>query len=120
MTLVFPLLHEPIQFEENRIQELIIENPPALRHCLEGLQSQIDGKAGEFVFAVHHVPQDLSRSAALLTDLFRPEVESRRLAGKIQQAALTAAEDPVQPPDSHHQPIKALPTCGAGIGHHLL
>lgn len=93
MTLFFPLLDEPLRFEENRIQVLIIENPVALRRCLDDLRAQMEGQSGDFVLALRYVPQELSRCAVLLTDPLRPEAETRKLAVRIQQEAARAAED---------------------------
>ncbi len=93
MTLMFPLLDKPIQFEENRIQELIIENPIALRQFVEELKTQIDGQTGEIVLAVNYAPRELSSDAALLIDPFNLEMETKKIVGKLQQAVLLAAEE---------------------------
>lgn len=93
MTIYHPLLNRPIRFEENRIQVLVIENGVALRRCLEDLHSQMAGCSGEFILAENYQPIELRRYAALATDPLHPDLDSRRLSGKILQTVEKLAED---------------------------
>ena len=90
MTLTFPLLDAPIRFEENHVQELIIENPVALRQFMEELRDQVDGMPGDIVLAVQYEPRELSGKVALMTDPFHIEAGTKKLINKIQQAVVQA------------------------------
>ena len=93
MMLYYPLLNEPLVFEENRINVLVIENPAALRTFISGLSSQINGMSGELILSVDFEPKELSKQALLLTDLFHPELETKKLLNKIQHDILTESEE---------------------------
>ena len=112
MTLIFPLLDEPITFDENRIQVLIIENPPALRRVIDELSAQSEGEPGEAVLAVDYVPCDFSKTAVLVTDPFHIDTASKRLLGKIQQAVVWAAEDHA---DTIHELLERINDLAASI-----
>lgn len=93
MTLVFPLLEQPICFRENRVNVLILEEPNTLRRAVEELTAQLGGEPGPFVLAQDHVPQELSRAAAMITDPFHIDLESKKLSNRITQMAVSAAEN---------------------------
>lgn len=93
MRLVFPLLPEPLCFEENRVNVLIIEDPYTLRKAIKDLSEQIDGLSGEYILSVGDIPQELSKLAVMLIDPLHPETESKRLAGKILKEAAETAQD---------------------------
>lgn len=93
MTLYFPLLDQPLVFRENAFQVLIIEDPVALRKFLEELSSQIAGCTGSIVVGEKNAPLEISHAVALVTDPFHPNMESRKLSGRILQLAARAAED---------------------------
>ena len=54
---------------------------------------QTAGHGGEFVLGIDHAPAELSRTASLVTDPFRLELDSRKMAGKILQSAARAFEE---------------------------
>ncbi len=93
MRLVFPLLPEPLLFEENRVNVLVIEDPYTLRNALADLTDQAAGLPGDFVLSVRDVPQELSKLAVVLIDPLHPETESRKTAGKFLKAAEDAAQE---------------------------
>ena len=92
MTLMIPLLEQPIVFAENRIQLLVVENQPALRQLLEALHAQTEGQAGDLILAERFEPQDFSRLAVLIMDPFCLDTGTKRFAAKLQQAVAEAAE----------------------------
>ena len=93
MTLYYPLLEQPLEFGENRVNVLIIEEPGELRRAVGELLEQTAGRTGEFVLGIDFAPAELSRQAVLVTDPFRLELDSRKMAGKILQSAVRAFED---------------------------
>ena len=64
--LAHPLLQSPIEFKENRVPVLIVENGQLFRRLI-GVQMTLNPRF--------------------------PELDGRRIATKIQQMAVTAAED---------------------------
>ena len=78
MMLAHPLLQSPIEFKENRVPVLIVENGQLFRRLIGDLLAQENGEPGEFA---------LSENAGLI------ELDGRRIVTKIQQMAVTAAED---------------------------
>lgn len=93
MRLAFPFLPEPLHFVENRVNVLFIEEPCTLRRTLRELSEQVEGLAGDIIFSVKDVPQDLSRFAAMLIDPLHPMTESKKLAGLILKAVLAASQE---------------------------
>ena len=93
MKLVFPLLPEPLCFEENRVNVLVIEEPFTLRKLLNELSDQIKGLAGNIVLSTDDIPRELCKLADLLIDPLHPEIESRKMAGRLLKAAVEIAQD---------------------------
>jgi CRISPR-associated protein Csn2 len=93
MMLVYPLLNEPITFEENTVNVLVLEHPQELRKAINNLQWQIDGGEGDFVLSENFQPMELSKYAALVTDPFNLALESKKMTGKINQMVSQAGED---------------------------
>ncbi len=93
MRLTFSLLLEPLLFEENRINVLIIENPPMLRKALKTLCEQASGLPCEFILSDNDVPQDLPKSVAILIDPLHPVTASTKLNGLFLKEASQIALD---------------------------
>lgn len=93
MTFYYPLLERPLIIQENMVNVLIIENPAALRRFLHELSEQVMGHAGSIVLGVHNSPAELSQYAVLVTDPLNLNLDSRKMAGKILQAVIQAAEN---------------------------
>lgn len=93
MKLVFPLLPEPLCFEENRVNVLIVEDPFTLRNMVKDLCEQAEGLAGDFVLSLRDTPQEMAKLTAVLVDPLHPETASKKLAGKILKTVSDAAQD---------------------------
>lgn len=93
MTLAYPLLQEPLVFEENRIQVLVVEAPLELRKMILSLQQQEAGQEGEFVLGEKWQPVEISKYATLVTDPFTLDFEAKKIATKLAQQALTVAKE---------------------------
>ena len=52
MKLVHLLLSRPIQFRENSIPVLVMENPVVFRRLVADLIHQSEGKGGEFILSI--------------------------------------------------------------------
>ena len=92
MTLMLPILPEPLVFKENRIQYLIIESPSALRETISDLIELTAGRPGNAILAENYDPIDFAGSAALITDPFRLEFASKKLLGRITAEVCAVAE----------------------------
>lgn len=93
MTLVHPLLPEPIAFTEDKIAVLVVEAPKELRKMIFALQQQEAGHAGEFVLAEKFMPVEFSKYAALVTDPYALDFAAKKIAAKLTQQALAAAKE---------------------------
>ena len=93
MRLAIPLLQDPLCFEENLVNVLIIEDPVTLRQTIQELSQQINGYPGDFILSNNDVPIELSRFAEILIDPVHPETESKKLAAKYLKCATDAAFD---------------------------
>ena len=92
MTLMSPLLEQPLVFSENRVQLLIVENQLALRQLLEMMYMQLEGQSGDLILAEHFEPQEFSKLAVLVVDPFSLDTGTKKFIGKLQQAVAAAAE----------------------------
>ncbi len=92
MTLMLPILPEPLVFAENQVQYLIIENPSALRETLMDLSGLSAGQTGDCILSEDFVPIGFGSNAALILDPFHLEFETKKLLGKIAAEAAAVAE----------------------------
>lgn len=79
MKLVHPSWNFQIQFIENSIAQLIIEEPEYLQKCIGGLSRQFENGEGEFVLSENNVPLNLSKKADLIINPFDIQVNNRRV-----------------------------------------
>lgn len=93
MTLAYPLLPEPIVFEENKISVLVVESPSELRKMILSLQQQATGYEGAFVLGENWLPVEISRYATLVTDPFTLDFEAKKIATRLAQQALAVAKE---------------------------
>ena len=93
MKLAYPLLNEPIVFEEEKINVLVIENPIELRNSVTELQLQIDGEDGQFVLSDCNQILPFATKAVFITDPLNLQVNSRKVSGKIDQLAYFVSND---------------------------
>lgn len=93
MTLAYPLLPEPIVFEENKISVLVVESPSELRKMILSLQQQAMGYEGAFVLGEKWLPVEISKYVTLVTDPFTLDFEAKKIATKLAQQALAVAKE---------------------------
>ncbi len=114
MTLAYPLLQEPLVFEENRIQVLVVESPSELRKMILSLQQQEAGREGEFVLGEKFLPLEFSKYATLITDPFALDFAAKKIATKLNQQAMERAGDMYA--EQFRQILAELNELAAGIG----
>lgn len=88
-----PMLPEPIEFKENQINVLVVENAAALREMLLCLAAQCAGEEGDFVLSEGIQLLELSKNAVFVRDLFSLDFLSKRVTAKLDQEAIEAGTD---------------------------
>lgn len=89
MTLAHPEFSRCIEFAENTVNVLVVENQPLLRRVVTGLLSQVTcGDGGEFVLSDEHSIIELGKTAEFITDLFCINMAERRFQTRINQEAV--------------------------------
>ena len=68
MKLAHTMFQKMIEFCENKVNVLIIEEHSLLRRVLTMLEEQIQGQAGEFVLSKNNEIIDIRKSAELIAD----------------------------------------------------
>lgn len=93
MTFYYPLLDRPLNFDENRVNVIIIENRAELRRFILSLLDQIEGQPGELVLGHNGDMLEMSKNAILVTDPFSLDFDSRKLLTKITQDVCAAGNE---------------------------
>lgn len=91
MKLAYPVLNKSIDFSENNVNVLIIENAHELRRLISCVKSQIEGCDGELVLSETGTILELCKAAVLVTDPFSLDFSSRKVLAKINQEACNTA-----------------------------
>lgn len=93
MMLTHPLLQSPIKFQENTVPILVVENGQLFRQLIADLFSQENGEPGEFALSENTDLIEIGKTVQITLNPLFPELDGRRILTKIQQMAVTAAED---------------------------
>lgn len=93
MILAHPLFNKIIEFKENVINTLIIENAIAFRSMVNQLLSQSVGEGGEFVLSQNNELLEFSKKVEVVTDHFCLDFSSRRFASKVNAEAYRVGTD---------------------------
>lgn len=83
MKFVFPQLSAPIEFSENVLNGLIIENQGLFLSLIEDIHRQMNGYEGDSVLSLQNSPIELSKNAELITSFVPFELNRKSLIGKI-------------------------------------
>lgn len=83
MTLSHSVFSLPIQFTENQLQTLVIENKPFYQQCVQELLAQLDGEEGEFSLYEGDKKLNFAKSVDLVTDIFQFEVNQTKYLTKL-------------------------------------
>lgn len=88
ITLAHTDLFRVLEFAENTVSVLVIENQILLRSVVSELLSQVSSGDGEFVLSDDHEIVELHKAAEIITDPFRLDMADRRFQSKINQEAV--------------------------------
>ncbi len=84
MKLMIPYFSEPIHFEENVLNTLVIENGKLFRDIVNDLRRQLNKEEGEIVFSVNNKLMDLDGNAEVISEFLDLDVNQKGLLNKIQ------------------------------------
>ena len=83
MRLVHPDWEYNIEFQENRLNTLVIESPIAMRNYVQELISQSQGEDGFFVLSEEDELLDISKKLTVIVDPFSMDFNQRKIISKI-------------------------------------
>lgn len=91
MILAHPFLSENIEFKDNSINTLIVENPTAFRNMISQLIDETNGYNGDFVLSEKFEPVKIEKYVEIVADIFSVNFSDRRFISKINKEALNAS-----------------------------
>lgn len=74
-----------LEFQENRIEELIIENPRIYRELAGALMNQCEGKEGKWILSDDDEILSLKKNVVLISDLFSIDVNQRKIVSRLHE-----------------------------------
>ena len=83
MKLAHIWLSEPIKFNENIVNVLVVESPHVYRSLINDLILQESGFAGDFVLSCKNETMEFYKKAAVISDVFRLDFDSRKIYSKL-------------------------------------
>lgn len=93
MIITYPLFDGVIEFEENKINVLIIENGTFFRKAVFDAVNQAKGEEGEFILSENFKIIDFSKNAEVIINFSELDFDSRKFAAKINKMAENASEE---------------------------
>lgn len=86
MRLYYPLLSEPMLFEENKINVLTLENNKEYFKLVKNLLNQIETDDGEFILSKNYDEILLSKNCFVITDLFSIKFNDKKILNLIYKS----------------------------------
>ncbi|MBQ3390545.1 MAG: type II-A CRISPR-associated protein Csn2 [Firmicutes bacterium] len=74
-----------MSFHENRIEELIIENPKAYRELVGDFMIQCDGDEGKWILSDDDSLVSLKKYALMITDAFSLDVNQKKMVSRLHE-----------------------------------
>lgn len=93
MKLMHPLFSNPIEFRENSISVLILENPLAFRKLTSELVRQSECGEGQFVLSQRDVPLDCASHLNVLLDYVHLGTVEKRVQTKAIHALIQSVQE---------------------------
>ena len=101
-------LSEPIEFAENEINTIVIENPVFFRRIACELIDQVNGKKGDFILSEDNGIIDIAKTVDVISDLFRLSFDSRAILSQVSQAVTIESQSLTEQTESIRAGIVAL------------
>ena len=92
MKLAHYMFREMINFTENKVYVLIIEQPYLLRKTIDQLEKQTQGESGEYVLSNDQRILEFHKKAELITDPFHIAFDQKKILTKLQKNACEESE----------------------------
>lgn len=83
MKIAHPDWEVPIEFKENILNTLVIENPALIRRYIEMMINQMQGITGDFVLSEQDNILDISKKLDVISDYFHLELNNRKILTKF-------------------------------------
>lgn len=83
MTLMFDALNEPLAFEENVINELIIESQDCLYDFCSELKESLNGAETNIVLSDDNEPISINKNAVFISDIFGFDINEKSVMTKL-------------------------------------
>ncbi len=83
MMITHSIFSEPLKFQENQINVLILESPTVFTGLIEELISQYNGQEGRFVLSEKFKPINIAKSMDIITDMISLDINSRKIITKL-------------------------------------
>ena len=93
MKLAHPDLTSPIEWVENRIPVLVVEEGAQFRAFATELLEQTEGLDGLFVLSDRTETWNLAKKVLVISDPLQPDFESRKIQTRLNQMAATAVRN---------------------------
>lgn len=93
MTLVHSILSRPIEFRENEIPVLTVEEPKTFRRMAGSLLAQSEGEEGPFALIDGNDLLDCGAALHVVSDFFHLQPASRKIQARFQTLLQTAARE---------------------------
>ncbi|NLD50850.1 MAG: type II-A CRISPR-associated protein Csn2 [Clostridiaceae bacterium] len=83
MKLVHPLFSKPIEFKENIINVLIVENQSVFSNMVSDLLAQLNNQEGEFVLSRNYEPIAIAKETELIINPFDITLNDKRIINRL-------------------------------------
>lgn len=84
MKIIFPLLNEPFEIRDDKINQIVFESPAAMYGFVNQLYCQMNKQDGDIVLSDNDKIVDLTKGMDLTTDYFPFEINRKSLITKLQ------------------------------------
>lgn len=93
MKLSHPIFEFPIEFNENTINVLVVENQKIFTDFIMDLLNQTTGKSGEFVLSENIDSLNISKELDLIIDIFSIDLNQKKILTKLYSILKNKAMD---------------------------
>ncbi len=93
MMLAHPMFSKIIDFKNEMINILIIENQKFLTQLIEDIINQINGENGDFVLSEDFIPLDMQKHLEIIIDFFNLDINNKKVLTAIYNKIKKIAYD---------------------------
>lgn len=83
MKIVHPLFDKPIEFKENTVNILVVENKVVLVEMIDELFLQTNGETGKFILSHDNIEIEVSKNLELIINFFDMEFNTKKIITKL-------------------------------------